>query len=365
MSSGLSKNTWTSTIASANLAYQGVRMLFPHLANAEFSRSNGNGNASTPAPNTILALCRPPGHHCDGRHAGGYCYINNVAVAVSTYQSLLAASQPSRMTELAPPTPSVNVETRCAVPLPNGLHCKRDLACNQHSWHAKRSVRGRSAPFDQLLQAFQAGPSPTISADPQPTAIMPSPPGTFPSSTPNLHASQPTNSGPRPAPRIAILDLDFHHGNGTQELFYSSASVLYISIHGQDEFPYYTGHEHETGIDTGLGYNLNLPLPRDSSFEAYLEKLQIAMDRLMQHKPEFVVVSLGFDTYETDPLGKFRISTEDYATMAATVKAGVKVLEGGKGAKSLIVLEGGYVIGKLGENMLSFLKGWEGAEAID
>ena len=254
MSSGVSKSTWKSTIASANLGHQGTKLLFPS------SSSSTSTSHHSSSPNTVLALCRPPGHHCDGSHAGGYCYINNVAVAVSTCQAWLRSSS-------------------------------------------------------------------------------------SPSSTTN--------------PRIAILDLDFHHGNGTQELYYSSSQVQYISIHGEDEFPYYTGHASETGLGDGEGYNLNLPLPSNSSFEAYLEKLEIAMQRLVEFDPGFVLVSLGFDTFHLDPLGKFGIETGDYGVMAARVARGVKALGSGAEVKTLVVLEGGYVVEKLGENMLSWLRGWE------
>ena len=167
-----------------------------------------------------------------------------------------------------------------------------------------------------------------------------------------------------PRPKIAILDLDFHHGNGTQESFYSDPDVLYVSIHGEDEYPYYTGSASETGVGPGQGMNVNLPLKARSGFEAYREKLGEGLRKITAQRPEFVVISLGFDTYSTDPLGSFKIETEDYEEMAATVARSVSelLLQRGCSEKEipvLILLEGGYVIEKLGENMLSFLKGWE------
>ncbi|ETN46790.1 uncharacterized protein HMPREF1541_00979 [Cyphellophora europaea CBS 101466] len=252
MSSGIMKDTWASTIASANLAYQGVQTLFPPKYPTPVLQDETTAGPAPPPLNTLLTLCRPPGHHCDGARAGGYCYINNVAVAISTYRTT-----------------------------------------QQH-----------------------------------------------------------------PDTRVAVLDLDFHHGNGTQELYYADPSVLYVSIHGQDEFPYYTGAESEVGIGAGEGFNVNLPLPVDASVDAYLDKLALAVQRIREYKPAFVVVSLGFDTYETDPIGKFRIATEDYEGIARRAREAL-ARDGVGECKSLVVLEGGYVVEKLGVNLLSWLKGWE------
>lgn len=203
------------------------------------------GFAGTPPEvDTALALCRPPGHHCDGRRAGGYCYINNAALAVSTWRST------------------------------------------------------------------------------------------------------------HPEARIGILDIDFHHGNGTQEIFYADPKVMYVSLHGDDEFPYYTGAEDETGIGEGKGMNINLPLKVGSPIEEYLEKLEHGLRRLVEFKIEFLIVSLGFDTFHSDPLGHFQIHTEDYGTIAKTTRQALQNIP------ALILLEGGYVIEHLGANMLSFLKGW-------
>lgn len=101
--------------------------------------------------------------------------------------------------------------------------------------------------------------------------------------------------------RFAILDLDFHHGNGTQQHFYEHPSVLYVSIHGKDEYPYYTGSEEETGSGVGKGHNLNLPLDTYASTEKSLEKVEVALEQIKGHKPELLVVSLDFDTFQLDP----------------------------------------------------------------
>lgn len=120
--------------------------------------------------------------------------------------------------------------------------------------------------------------------------------------------------------KVAILDLDFHHGNGTQDYFYDDPSVLYVSIHGKDEFPYYSGFEDERGRGSGIGFNVNLPLEVGASIERYLEKLDVAVERIKSFNPDYMVVSLGFDTFRLDPLGKFDIDTEDYETIAKRVR---------------------------------------------
>ena len=227
MSSGIMEETYASVIASANLAKQAVQKL------------------TKGSENEVLALCRPPGHHCDGHRAGGYCYVNNAAVAISEWRS--------------------------------------------HT----------------------------------------------------------------PGSRIAILDIDFHHGNGTQEIFYDDANVFYTSIHGEDEFPYYTGRSDEVGRGEAVGTNLNLPLAAGSSFAEYLEKLDIALSALSRFESQLLLVSLGFDTFCLDPLGSFKIDTDDYGVLAQKVRQAFPKVP------ALILLEGGYHLDTLAENLLSFLREWE------
>lgn len=129
--------------------------------------------------------------------------------------------------------------------------------------------------------------------------------------------------------------------------------MFYASIHGQDEFPYYTGGTDETGTDQAIGMNLNIPLPKGTSFEDYRTKLDDILVAIAKFDPEFIVVSLGFDTFRLDPLGCFDIDTGDYATMARDVRSKLPDVP------SVILLEGGYSIDHLGPNLLSFLSGWE------
>ena len=228
MSSGIMDKTYLSTMASANLAVEAVRRLMCNQIK------------------DVTALCRPPGHHCNGFKAGGYCYVNNAAVAISEYRR-----------------------------------------------------------------------------------------------------SQSSNA------KVGILDIDFHHGNGSQDIFYFDANTFYTSIHGADEFPYYTGKEDERGDGDAVGTNLNLPLETGSSFEQYLEKLELALTELSKHDPEFLVVSLGLDTFHLDPLGSFKIYTEDYEVLARIVRQRLP------NVPTVILLEGGYVVEHLGPNLLSFIQGWE------
>jgi len=173
---------------------------------------------------------------------------------------------------------------------------------------------------------------------------------TWRAANPNLHSDASDAT-----PRIAILDIDFHHGNGTQELFYADPAVMYVSLHGQDEFPYYTGAADETGLGAAAGTNLNFPLPVGSPVEEYLRTLASGLECLVAFKPHFLIVSLGFDTFHADPLGFFQIHTADYETIAKTVRRSLPDVP------ALILLEGGYVIEHLGANVLSFLRGWKSA----
>ncbi|KAJ7112402.1 esterase/lipase [Mycena crocata] len=234
MSSGIAKNTWPAILASANLAVSAVQLL---------SSGAEEGNDTK----TVLALCRPPGHHCNARKAGGYCYVNNAVLAAEALQ---------------------------------------------------RRHEGEDA-----LK-----------------------------------------------PKVAVLDLDFHHGNGTQEYFYADPSVLIRTT---------TGFEDELGTGEGVGFNVNLPLDVDASVDAYLGMVDVAAKRVREFGAGALVVSLGFDTFRLDPLGKFDIDTEDYAKIAQRMRGA----EGVRDLPAVVLLEGGYVVERLGENLVSFMKGWEDGES--
>lgn len=240
MSSGLSKHSYTSIIASASLAIEGsIRII--------------------EGQNTVMSLCRPPGHHCDTKMAGGYCYINNAVLAVEAI---------------------------------NRIH--------KHGSH------------------FNQNGTKDITKDAQ----------------------------------IAILDIDFHHGNGTQDYFYESPLVQYVSIHGENEYPYYSGNAREVGKGNGKGFNFNHPLPTHSTADEYFRTLGLAIEEIKKFGAEYLLISLGFDTYHLDPLGSFQLETGDYKRIGRGIRRGL-------GMPCLVLLEGGYVVENLGGNLVAFLDGLE------
>lgn len=150
---------------------------------------------------------------------------------------------------------------------------------------------------------------------------------------------------------VAVLDLDVHHGNGTQHLFYDRADVLAVSIHGDPTvlFPFFSGFADETGTGAGLGFNHNLPLPHGSGVRNYRPAVKAALEIIGSFKPAFLVVSFGTDTHEADPIGGFRLPTEEYAKLGGAVKQ--------LGLPTLIVQEGGYNCTTIGDCVAGFLEG--------
>ena len=189
-----------------------------------------------------FALCRPPGHHAGSDYLGGYCYLNNAAIAA---QAAVAAGK-----------------------------------------------------------------------------------------------------------RVAILDVDYHHGNGTQDIFFDRGDVLFVSIHADPkmDYPYFWGHADETGEGEGEGATLNLPLPRGTGLAAYLPALDAALARIAAFAPDLLVVSYGADTFAGDPISYFTLQTADYSTLAARI-AGLRL-------PALVVMEGGYAVDALGANVEAFLAGF-------
>lgn len=155
------------------------------------------------------------------------------------------------------------------------------------------------------------------------------------------------------AKRVVVLDVDYHHGNGTQSIFYQRADVLFISIHGDPltEYPFYLGHADEQGEGAGLGFNLNLPLPAGSSVAKWFAALEAACTRISQYAPDALVVSLGLDTYVGDPISQFALTTEDFSTLGRRLA--------GLGLPTALVLEGGYAATELGANALQVIHGFE------
>jgi acetoin utilization deacetylase AcuC-like enzyme len=154
--------------------------------------------------------------------------------------------------------------------------------------------------------------------------------------------------------RVAILDVDFHHGNGTQQLFWRRGDVRYASIHGDPDrqYPFFLGHANETGEGEGAGENLNIPLPAGTTDAGYLDALDRALEAIAAVPGSVVVVSLGFDTYGLDPIGDFALTTAVYHEMGRRVAS--------LGRRLVILQEGGYHRPALGENARAWLRGAEG-----
>jgi acetoin utilization deacetylase AcuC-like enzyme len=155
------------------------------------------------------------------------------------------------------------------------------------------------------------------------------------------------------AAHVAILDVDFHHGNGTQDIFYDRSDVLYVSLHGDpaQSFPYFSGYADETGAGRGAGFNLNLPLPAGTEFGAWQEALRSALKRIADFRADALIVSLGVDTFVEDPISFFRLQSADFLSYGR--------LLGSLGLPTLFVLEGGYAVEAIGVNVVNVLMGFE------
>lgn len=160
------------------------------------------------------------------------------------------------------------------------------------------------------------------------------------------------------AARVAVLDVDYHHGNGTQAIFYERADVQFVSLHGdpRTEFPFFLGHADEVGAGAGQGFNLNLPLPAGTMPDAWFKALAAGMARIRTFGAEALVVSLGLDTFEHDPISKFKLSSGDFLRLGERVA--------GLGLPTVFVLEGGYAVEALGLNAVNVLEGFEAQAAV-
>lgn len=222
----ITATTFEAALASASLAVSGADRLLA-------------------GERVAVALCRPPGHHASRDQFGGYCFLNNAAIA------------------------------------------------------AERLARGDGA------------------------------------------APQ----------RVAILDVDFHHGNGTQQIFYERDDVQFVSLHGDPAraYPYFTGYADEVGTGRGRGATLNVPLPARTADDPYLDALDRACEAVRAFGPSLVVVSLGLDTFVTDPIADLAITTDGFR------RSGERV--GAMGLPTVVLQEGGYDVAALGDNVRAWLTG--------
>jgi len=159
------------------------------------------------------------------------------------------------------------------------------------------------------------------------------------------------------AARVAVLDIDYHHGNGTQAIFYERADVHVASLHGDPstDYPYYLGHADERGAGAGLGFNHNLPLARGTDFARWRAALGTALEGIAAAHADALVISLGVDTFEGDPVAGFRLQSDDYLRIGADLARA--------GLPTVFVFEGGYAVAEVGVNAVNVLEGFAQASA--
>jgi acetoin utilization deacetylase AcuC-like enzyme len=224
--------TWTAAYWSAQCAIAAANAL-------------GQSAGSDESDAAAFAICRPPGHHAGARTMGGYCYLNNAAIAAQRLRNL---------------------------------------------GHA----------------------------------------------------------------RVAVLDIDYHHGNGTQAIFWRRDDVFFTSLHADphDDYPYLAGHASERGEGEGHGATLNLPLPAGTQAPEYLAALDVALHAIAGAGSTAVVVSLGVDTFERDPISRFKLRESDYLEIGRRLRRLPRPV--------LFVFEGGYATDEVGRNAVAVLLGFEG-----
>ena len=153
--------------------------------------------------------------------------------------------------------------------------------------------------------------------------------------------------------KVVLLDIDYHAGNGTQDIFYERDDVLTISIHGDPdyEYPHYIGFADETGAGAGLGFHKNFPLPKDTDDEGYLSALDEAITMIKNFAPNYLILSAGMDTFKDDPLGTFKVTREGFS------KIGQKIAN--LNLPTAIIMEGGYANEALGTNVVTLLENFK------
>jgi len=218
------KGTWTAINSAKDVA----------LTGAELIQSGEQA---------VFSLCRPPGHHASQDLAGGYCYMNNAAIAAQAH----------------------------------------------------------------------------------------------------------LNAGSK---RVAILDIDYHHGNGTQTIFYQRSDVFFASLHcrPEDEYPFLLGYATEVGEGDGKGYNLNLPMPRGTDYSVWEQALQTTLQRIEAYNPDVLVVSLGVDTFADDPVGGFMLQSPDFTDIGNQIRT--------LNCPTQFIMEGGYSMSELGTNVANIICGY-------
>ena len=162
-----------------------------------------------------------------------------------------------------------------------------------------------------------------------------------------LAAQHLRNSG---VERVAVLDVDYHHGNGTQAIFYDRRDVFFASLHGdpRTEYPFFLGYADETGHGAGEGANLNLPMPQGTDYAQWAAALEVALAAITRFGAQALVVSLGVDTFAQDPISGFALQSEDYLRMGERIAK--------LGLPTALVFEGGYAVDAVGVNAVNVLQ---------
>ena len=150
--------------------------------------------------------------------------------------------------------------------------------------------------------------------------------------------------------RVAVLDVDYHHGNGTQSIFYDRPDVFFASLHGdpRTEYPFFLGHADETGQGAGLGANLNLPMVRGTDYQQWSAALEVALAAITRFGAQALVLSLGVDTFALDPISGFALQSEDYLRMGERIAK--------LGLPTALVFEGGYAVDAVGINAINVVQ---------
>lgn len=150
---------------------------------------------------------------------------------------------------------------------------------------------------------------------------------------------------------VAVLDVDAHHGDGTQNIFYHRADVMTLSVHADptNYYPFYTGYSHERGYGSGHGYNVNVPLPHGSTNDVFLSAVDNALVTLREYRPQALVLALGFDTYKDDPISVLRLDFDAYRQLGERI--------GALSLPTVVVQEGGYLVSAIGHALDAFLTG--------
>lgn len=157
-------------------------------------------------------------------------------------------------------------------------------------------------------------------------------------------------------PRIAVLDIDVHHGNGTQDIFYERDDVLFLSVHATPDtyYPFFVGYAHETGRNAGEGFNLNIPLAQSTGDDGWCDAIATTLDRISLFKPDALVVSLGLDAHENDPLKGLKVTFDGFR------RAGAMIADAG--LPTVLVQEGGYLSPDLTTSLVAYLSGFSGQD---